>query len=1179
MIDKIQQVSKKLIEQLAGVGLPSQFARLYSQQTRLRNSQPGLSSWTATESDQRLSDVIRIIEAGFISLESGEIENANSSFRRGAELLEWLDHPQIRTSEFPLRILSGALYQLAGYPARATSILSVKSFEDVPTRIISNFIKADFNALIADLSHFWSNQTPPSSVEASILSEIIRSLGVIASHFRWGNWDDRRAAAQSKINDASQLMLYGQSYFAWITYKVLSHIIARYESRSLRTSMEKIIPNLSSDGTKAFEIYVRQNFIQNKSLVWPSQEIGINKVSESQSFVLCTPTGSGKTTVAEVAILKALFERQDAVSVATGHAPLILYLTPSRALATEVEGKLSRVLAQIDDGKVVVTGLYGGTDWGPTDAWLTNDSKTVLICTYEKAEALLKFIGPLFVRRISLAIVDEAHAVQLYGNAIAADSRALRLESLITRLFTFVDKSRVRLIGLSAVAENIEVPLAKWIAGDDQALPAKSDYRSTRQIIGRLEVAPNGAFIIRYDLLDKNSLVFSESGTEGPYIVEPIPRDTTPSTWRKGSAEVKLRSSLFWAALNFAAKNESGQHSSVLISVTQHVGGYAEDLLKLLEKDWAQISLPNYFSEPTDPMKNAIWEKCLRSCEDYFGDYSREYKLLKKGIIVHHGKMPGLMARLLVQLIDQKIVNVVLATSTLSEGINLPFETVLVPSLLRIGKLMPASEFMNLVGRAGRPGVGTEGRTLVVVQSAERSTSQWRYGLLKASLTSSAQLDTVDSTVGAITSLLDAIRGKWSEVFPTLNDADFYKWLEDVTPTIDEQEGDGENKKPSPETILNKSVDSLDSLLLSCLVEFERLNSREASSDDWEALIKSVWRRSFSFYATSRKDELETILLSRGTSIKTKIYSDASERKKLYRTSLSPQAGKRLVSLYTPIITHLKTGFEFSNWNADQKFDYIYGAVDLIGKHPQFKVPEKIDKTKNAPLSKDVFRWWLDPKGAPKKPTAKQVSDWYDFISKHFVYKFNWGYGSLIALIFDELHKGELKEVHLEEWPNTGLPWSAFWMKELLTWGTLNPVTSFLLARGRFTTRTQADLESADYYYDQIHAGVADANEILHPVKIRDWVLSRMPQPHKQSIGMPDEIKVTLNRDFGNHRGQEFRVIPAIRENRIDWIDYGGFVLASSDLVENWSPQFFSIFDFTLNPEKNVVTVSKYLSA
>jgi replicative superfamily II helicase len=93
----------------------------------------------------------------------------------------------------------------------------------------------------------------------------------------------------------------------------------------------------------------------------------------------------------------------------------------------------------------VITGLYGGIDWGPTDAWLTSDDRTVLICTYEKAEALIRFLGPLFLARLSLVVLDEAHMVQFDGsmeNLRNAESRSLRLESLIARLFVHVPRFR-----------------------------------------------------------------------------------------------------------------------------------------------------------------------------------------------------------------------------------------------------------------------------------------------------------------------------------------------------------------------------------------------------------------------------------------------------------------------------------------------------------------------------------------------------------------------------------------------------------------------------------------------------------------------------------------------------------------------------------------------------------------
>lgn len=96
------------------------------------------------------------------------------------------------------------------------------------------------------------------------------------------------------------------------------------------------------------------------------------------------------------------------------------------------------------------------------------------------------------------------------------------------------------------------------------------------------------------------------------------------------------------------------------------------------------------------------YENCLSACADYFGEKSREYRLLKHGIVMHHGKMPQAMSGLLIKLIKNNIINIVIATSTLSEGVNLPVETVLIPTLVRYPDLLSAKEFSNLIGRAGQ---------------------------------------------------------------------------------------------------------------------------------------------------------------------------------------------------------------------------------------------------------------------------------------------------------------------------------------------------------------------------------------------------------------------------------------------------------------------------------------------
>src|SRR3546814_7645397 len=55
-----------------------------------------------------------------------------------------------------------------------------------------------------------------------------------------------------------------------------------------------------------------------------------------------------------------------------------------------------------------LTGLYGGADWGITDYWLTSEQPVVLIATVEKAEALMRYLGPMLMARLSLLIIDRS---------------------------------------------------------------------------------------------------------------------------------------------------------------------------------------------------------------------------------------------------------------------------------------------------------------------------------------------------------------------------------------------------------------------------------------------------------------------------------------------------------------------------------------------------------------------------------------------------------------------------------------------------------------------------------------------------------------------------------------------------------------------------------------------------
>jgi hypothetical protein len=1197
----------QLVESFVSSGLPPTLARLYSHHTRLRENQTGLS-WSQTDTQNRLDDVMRLLEAASVQRQTEDAQWQKTVLRAG-EILEWLPIADTNREEISTRLLAAACYQLAGYPARALGLLREEGSQDNESSILIALLKADFVGLLQQIGEYWSRTIPEirstsssdaqnaNAIQTTIVRETVSALGLLCAVMRWGE-NSRIQKALDKLTAVSKIVLHGRNPYSWILSKLCAEVAATYVENSMRQHLNILLQNMSSDGRNVFERYLRYGFQSGKSMAWPSQIQGIQALSGQESFALCTPTGSGKTTVAELAILQSLFPNSDSTTRQPSlFAPLVIYLVPSRALATEVEIKLSRVLQRSTSSsqQVTVTGLYGGTDWGPTDAWLTTNEKTVLICTYEKAEALMKFLGSFFLPRTTLVVIDEAHTVQFSGvveSLQKSENRALRLESLGARLFRSLDRDRCRIVALSAVAAEAEGALASWISHQENATPIKTFYKSTRQLIGKLECRSGRRFEIRYDLLDNAPLQFSEmENANSPYVPNPFPPHPSAPKFDGKNFTKAVRPYLLWAAMHLAASDYQGQQRAVLISISEKIKDYAKDFLELLDTTWASnAQIPQFFQLPSDERKIATWNKCLQSCEDYYTIASREYRLLKKGIIVHHGKMPGLMARLLIEVIDENIVHLVMATSTLSEGVNLPFETVLIPNLQRQpGRNtvnISTSEFKNLVGRAGRPGFGTEGRSLVLVPehpervpagSEERKIYRKKIEIrdLYHNLVRKLQeppIDTSDTASSPLAKLLNHLRDKWRELTGNGTDADFLIWLEQTAPIT---------KQPINqfEEDAIESLDSLDNVLLAAIVEIEQISVGAMEPNELEAELRNLWQQTYAYYASQNQARLQELFIHRGMALKSTIYPSYIQRKRLYKTSLPPRAGSQLLTLYPIIRQHLETGEDYLVHSKEEQFTYIQKTIQLIGEVKTFSISNLKGKGRGAETSWEVIlRWWLYHQQAPHQPPETQISDWHNLIGKNFTYRFNWGLGSILALASDEAFIDmPLEPFSLENWPQIGLPWIVFWMKELIVWGTLDPVAAYLLARiDQVTTRTQAEELSQGYYQS---FNTLNPNDRLNPATIRDWA-QRSFAPVVQATARlrpNQQIAVSLLRDFSRASKQKWRVIPVEIGEEIHWLDPAGFPLASCQKPENWQTEYLSKYDFELNSNNQVVTSELYL--
>ena len=243
-------------------------------------------------------------------------------------------------------------------------------------------------------------------------------------------------------------------------------------------------------------------------------------------------------------------------------------------------------------------------------------------------------------------------------------------------------------------------------------------------------------------------------------------------------------------------------------------------------------------------------------------------------------------------------------------------------------------------------------------------------------------------------------------------------------------------------------MDSLDAFLIAALQEVEELQHAELAPDQVEAELTAIWRRTYAFAATQEEARLAGIWLARGRAIKDQ-YPDAAQRRRIYKTSLSPRSATKLLDLAEAVRATLQDGAGYARWTTEQRFTFIRNTLALLSQVPSFKIATTLGRRRNFQDWPRLLRWWLAKNTLPAQPAPREITSWYDFVAQNFVYRGAWGLGSIIGLLLDA-GEGEqpIRALEIGDWPRSGLPWIAFWIKELITWGTLDPVAAFLLARG-----------------------------------------------------------------------------------------------------------------------------------
>lgn len=510
----------------------------------------------------------------------------------------------------------------------------------------------------------------PANLQSELVRTLQNELKVGAMAEIEARVNESQEATRTALEDGPE---------TWIVATLMSHLLARFRQTNLRA----VLPY----GEHPFWAPLIRSLVDRQPSTWeffPSQIQAIQGglLENTDSYAMQMPTGAGKTTLCETLLFSHLSAHpQDAA----------ILLVPFRSLASELRGTLVRRLNAMG---LPARCAYGGTV--PTGDEIHGlDQIRAVVATPESLSGILS-ADPNFSQRISLVICDEGHLLDSSG-------RGIGLELLLARMRSRPEQPP-RVVFVSAIVPNIE-EINAWLGGNDNTVirstyrPATAEFavlRPTGAGVGAFihldmhphEVAERRFTIERFLNRDNFQYVNPTSGRSKTYPFESI----------KSQAVATARKVIPMGMTAIFAANKRGNQGAV---------GLAEELVK-------QLSLPLTLPTPLIFARNDSLQRSVAYLEGEYGNAWIGTQCVHHGAVLHHGDIPQETREVLEGLVREGDVRLVICTSTLAEGVNLPIRSLVLYSVQRRNmngrpEAMLARDIKNLVGRAGRAGANTKG--------------------------------------------------------------------------------------------------------------------------------------------------------------------------------------------------------------------------------------------------------------------------------------------------------------------------------------------------------------------------------------------------------------------------------------------------------------------------------------
>ncbi|XP_061489630.1 probable ATP-dependent DNA helicase HFM1 isoform X3 [Rhineura floridana] len=428
---------------------------------------------------------------------------------------------------------------------------------------------------------------------------------------------------------------------------------SRMEGTTEKDLILRPVTEIPAQFRNIFKEFPYFNYIQSKALD--------DLLYTDNNFVICAPTGSGKTVIFELAVTRLLIKVQMPwLNIK------IVYMAPIKALCSQ----------RFDDWKekfgpigLICKELTGDT---AMDDLFEIQHAHIILTTPEKWDSMTrKWRDNSLVQLVRLFLIDEVHVVK-------DESRGATLEVVVSRMKTIQSSlSRgsenpdlvllMRFVAVSATIPNAE-DIAEWLSdGKRSAVCLKIDERH------------------RPVKLRKVVLGFSSSSNQTEFKFD--------LTLNYKVASVIQTYSEQKPTLVFCATRKGVQQAASVLAKD------AKFIMSFEQKQRLQKSA------------NSVKETRLRD-------------LLICGVAYHHAGIEVSDRKIIEAAFNMGDIPVLFTTSTLAMGVNLPAHLVVIKSTMHYagGMFQEYSEtdILQMIGRAGRPQFDTTATAVIMTRLSTR---------------------------------------------------------------------------------------------------------------------------------------------------------------------------------------------------------------------------------------------------------------------------------------------------------------------------------------------------------------------------------------------------------------------------------------------------------------------------